>query len=129
MATLQAPAYQRHFVKALEEPPGVMVSVRHAVSSHTQLVSVESQTWPGRATRRRLLLRRASAVDTELPRLPIKAPAPTLTFVPPPVEMDALQQVIPAAIPAQAPSSLTLDLHKYCVTQHLAQCVGPSQSR
>ncbi|KAI4822488.1 hypothetical protein KUCAC02_008033, partial [Chaenocephalus aceratus] len=75
-------AYQRHFVKALEEPPGVILSVRHTVSRHTQLVSIESEMWPSQATRHRWLLRWAAALGTKLPRLPIKAPARMLTFVP-----------------------------------------------
>ena len=38
--------------------------------------------WPSQATRHRWLLRWAAAVGIKLPRLPIKAPARMLTFVP-----------------------------------------------
>lgn len=77
----------------------MILSVRHTVSRHTQLVSIESEMWPGHATRHRRLLRWAAAAGFQLPRLPIKAAARMLTFVPP-VEMNALQQVIrPTSLP------------------------------
>ena len=71
-------AYQRHFVKALEEPPGVILSVRHTDCQQTRSVS-QQHCGPHTPRRWRSALHWGRAVGIVAPHLPIKHPARTTT--------------------------------------------------
>lgn len=88
----------------LEEPPGgAILSVRHTVSRHTQLVSIESETWPrpNHTPPSAAPLGRRRGRRAPTPASQSSSAAADLCS---PAQMNALQQVTPSPFPSSAPS-------------------------